>query len=745
MKRRFVGIDIDTKHGDGFAELTVLESEYGALPITYTQQTPSGGEHRVFSVSTPLGNSAGKIAEHIDIRGDGGYLVATGSTIIEDEDGNPLPANQCGTYTDNNLPIVQLPDKWLAMLLSKQGAPRDRNTAPTMIFDNEPTRRQVREFLQSAVPAIQGQKGDNHTIVIINRVLDEGLPIDVALDLLLAHWNGRCQPPWDPKDLRKKIENAWNSRQTPVGSGNVLAQFAEAESDDSAPSPYSDPDVRAEVLYNRHVDMTDTGNANLLLQIADGSLRYVVERRGWLHWSKKTEQWHMDESGEILARHAHLVAQHYSKQSKQFEADAENATKPDDKKRLTKTAESYRRWEIACRSSRRINDMIREAARAEGIPLSEKELDTNPWLLGCANGVIDLQKGTLHPACREEFVTMHCPARFDATAPAPYWEAFIAEATALPGDTPTDYVARPHLADWLQRALGYSITGLTTLQLMFIANGEGCGGKSLLLDTIRRILGPYATTIPSAMMLQSRFTRDPESPTAVAASLFRVRLAIASESREGKQLDVDFVKSHTGDGSQKSRRNREDPFEFERSHKIWLLTNQAPGIDQVDDALLGRLNLIPFDRTRNRVGHPNPDPKKPMADPDLPIKLQAESEGILAWLVRGAVRYAQEGLKPCPEVIVKTRRYFQAQDAVSEWIDECCVCCSVDEGDLAKDLLESYNRYAAENDHRELDGRGFADRLVMRHVEGKKTKLGKRYGLKASSKAVSTTVHDPFN
>jgi len=266
---------------------------------------------------------------------------------------------------------------------------------------------------------------------------------------------------------------------------------------------------------------------------------------------------------------------------------------------------------------------------------------------------------------------------------------------------------------------------------MMIAHGDGSNGKNVLLDTLKELLGDYYATLPPAALMAQRYELDPERPTAVAASLAGARIVVTSESREGKRLDVTTVKQHTGNKYMTARRMRENPFTFEVTHKLWLMTNHRPALDHLDEALRGRLHLVPFDRRWNRPGHPEHDPALPDGDPGLLDKLKVEAEGILAWLVAGAIAYAREGLEPPAEVTRTTRAYFLEQDPVGRWL-EGFEPSDPKKGPLASELYENFRGWcSAEDESAELSMKAFASALERRGVIKAATNAGKRYGLRA--------------
>lgn len=482
--------------------------------------------------------------------------------------------------------------------------------------------------------------------------------------------------------------------------------------------------------YTTLVDRTDTGNANLLIAQVNGTLRYVAETKQWLRWTGT--RWQLDEH-EVFANASALeVAKMYMHEARRLEAAGRSDL-----------AETQAKWAAKCRNKTTLDAMLVQARKANGVPISVKELDRDPLLLGVENGVVDLRTGELRPDAREDFITKRCSVRYEPSATAPRWESFIVEITGAPipperdaageviRSTVGQFTPRPELASYLHKALGYAITGLTKEQKFFIAIGEGSNGKSVVFDTVKSILGPYAFTLPSEAFVAAARGADSERPTALAASLAGTRFVVASETKEGQRLDISVVKNHTGDKEMTARRMRENPITFAITHKPWLCTNAPPALDHMDPATRGRLHVIPFDRRWNRPGEYDWNPALPDGDKDLGGHLEHEAEGILAWLVRGAVLYQREGLKPPQEVVALTRDYVMEQDHFSRWLAGL-QRCPAREGTYAAELFSQFAAWCAGEAAAVSPAtqKAFSTALKKRSVDTFDDMRGKRYGLR---------------
>ena len=495
-------------------------------------------------------------------------------------------------------------------------------------------------------------------------------------------------------------------------------------------SPVSSPGLDE---YSRLEDRTDTGNANLLVRLTDGDLRYIPERQQWIAWDGS--KWNGDDYGTVAYSSAQRVAQFYLDRAQALRKQlADAALSKEEQKRLESAAESLEKWASQCRNKKGLDAMLALAAKNAKVMLQVADLDKDPWLLGVANGVVDLRTGQLRAAARDEFVTKRSPANFDPAARAPRWIKFVEEVTGSPLPAEFDpesglvvphtvgrYRPRPALASYVQRALGYCMTGCTLEQKMFFAIGEGSNGKNILLDVVHEVAGGYSKTIPPEALMSMRSDVDAERPSPTAATLAGARLAVSSESKDGQKLDVALVKRHTGGGYMTARQMRENTFTFQITHKLWLMTNHKPGLDHIDDALRGRLHLIPFDMKWNRPGHPARNEELPDGDKDLMTRLRGEATGILGWLVEGAVRYHLENLEPPQEIVKMTLGYFAEQDPMGKWL-EGLTQCDPKQGTMASALYEQFVKVLGDA------ASGITEKAFC-------TALGNRYGVRKCKKS----------
>ena len=487
----------------------------------------------------------------------------------------------------------------------------------------------------------------------------------------------------------------------------------------------------AQAPENR-ADRTDLGNVAVLARQVAGNLRFVTELKTWLWWDG--ERWTPDKARTLTQRAAAGVSEHYRKLAdEQRQNSKADGLEKADRQRLEKVADSFESWAAHCRNKRGLDAMLGLAQSDSRFALSANELDKDPFLLGVKNGVVDLRTGHLRAAGREDYVTKGSAIVFDPSAKAPRWEQFMAEITGvLAPDAPTIGRYRTDMASYLQKALGYSLTGCTNEHKMFMAIGEGSNGKSILLDVVQKIMGDYCVNILPEVLMVGKGQRDSESASPSIRRLAGVRMAISSESKDGQRLDEAMVKRQTGGGYITARGMQENTFQFEITHKLWLMTNHTPALDHVGEAIKARLHLVPFEMRWNRPGHTDHDSQLPDGDKHLMDKLQAESEGILAWLVAGAVAYIREGLEPPEDVKRMTRNYLAEQDVFGLWLSDHELC-PPELGTQATMLFASYENRCFDNGQSAASVgtfKGFTNRLQKRAIDSVRKSGGNFYGLR---------------
>ncbi len=333
--------------------------------------------------------------------------------------------------------------------------------------------------------------------------------------------------------------------------------------------------------------------------------------------------------------------------------------------------------------------MIAAARTEEGIAVTPSAFDRDPWLLNVANGTLDLRSGVLRPADRADRLTKLAPVAYDPAARCPTWLTFLDRVL----DGKAEVIA------FLQRAVGYSLTGDISEHCLFLLFGTGRNGKSTFLETLSATLGDYAMTTPTDTLLVRREGGIPND----LARLPGARLVSASESEAGRNLAEALVKQLTGGDTISARFLQAEFFDFKPSFKLWFRTNHKPTIKGTDDGIWSRIKLIPFTQ---RI----PDSEM---DKRLPERLVAELPGILTWAIDGCLAWQREGLGTPTAVAQATAEYRGEMDVLATFLADCCEV-GPDHRCTAKELYGAYTRWAEESGERVASQKAFGLRLAER-------------------------------
>jgi putative DNA primase/helicase len=628
----FVGIDLDH----------CLDPETGAIEPwaqrvvdtvdSYTEVTPSGAGLRIFARGTlpPSGRKKGDF----EIYENGRYLTVTGRHL----EGTPL------TVEARELEIRRVHrDVW-----PDQGKPQsgDRPTPrPTNLADSE--------ILEKAQGAENGAKfsqlwGGNTT----------GYPshseADLALCNLLAFWTGAdpgrmdalfrasglFRPKWDERHygggqtygdhtIEAAISNTTEVYSPPL-IGRSLGHINLADLDDETRKAVA-TGVGTVTLGPSVRPLTESGNAERLVDQFGRDIRFCHPWNAWLHWDGR--RWQRDQTGAV--RHmAKCVVR-----SIRLEAAV---TEDKEQRKLIWS------WAKKSESSNARSAMLRLAESEPGIPIMTEDMDRDPFLFNVENGTINLHDARLWPHERMETITKLAAVAFDADAECPIFLRFLDRI--LP-----DLEVRR----FVRRMAGYCLTGDTSEQCLFFLYGGGSNGKSTLLAVLRRLMGEYAQQAAPNLLVDRK---NEQHPTEIAR-LFGARMVTSIEVDDGKRLAEGLVKQMTGGDPIVGRLMRENFFEWMPTHKLVIAANHQPEIRGTDYAIWRRIHLVPF-----TVEIPIEE-----RDTGLPEALATELPGILNWALAGCREWQQQGLGVPAAVRAATAEYRAEQDTMGSFIEDKCI------------------------------------------------------------------------
>jgi len=376
---------------------------------------------------------------------------------------------------------------------------------------------------------------------------------------------------------------------------------------------------------------TDTGNAERLAARHSDALRWCKEL-GWLYWDGR--RWVADDI-EADRRAKETVRAIY--------AEAAACTDDDERKVLGA-------WAAASESALRIKAMLDRARSEKAITVQINQLDADSMLLNVRNGTIELKAGKLREHRPGDLITKLAPVDYDPRAHSTLWERFLKEATA----------GQDGMSDFLRRGVGYTLTGDTREDRLFLEHGPAGAGKSTFINAVRNTFGDYAGSVRIEALTDRAGSSGHNEDIAVLAGK---RMVLAVEASESDRLREGLVKTLTGGDQVPASKKYKSVFFFVPQFKLWLATNHVPRIRSDDSGMWRRLLKLPF------LNVP--------AEPDKKLRRALESDGvhrqaILAWAVKGCLEWQRGGLQPPECVQFATDQLRKSMDSLDEFFEDCC-------------------------------------------------------------------------
>lgn len=625
------GVDIDHCITDG--KLTMQAAEVIELLNSYTEKSQSGtGVHILVKGKVPKG-----IHADIEMYSEGRYFVVTGDRI----QGEHVESRQ----DEINILYEQFRKKDKPVPEKKAVSSSGGNNNHT---DDE---LMAKAFASKEGFKIEALYNGNWQSLGYNSQSEA----DQALCNYLAFWlnkdwnsidqafkqSGLYRDKWDRQDYKAAtIDRAIN---------DCNSSYQELRQQASVPTSQAN---------NKFYDLNDYGNGQRLVDTFGASIRYCNEWKYWMIYNGN--RWIPDDCG-ALERLAKRV----------IEQIREEAFREEDERKQKALMSAVTK----SGGIRGIKGMIEAAASEKPVRIKSNTFDQNKYLLNCKNGTVDLQLGIFNSGRPDDYITKVAEVSYDPAADCPRWKQFINEIMC----------GNKGLELFLQRAIGYSLTGATREQKMFICYGHGSNGKSILMEILRTLLNDYSRNIQA----ESLMLRDNKgSASGDIARLKGARFVTAKETKEGRKLDEALIKEATGADTITARFLYQNEFEFLPEFKLWLATNYKPEIKGQDEGIWRRLVLIPFNAEFTE--------KKGNKDPGLLDKLKLELPGILNWCIEGCMMWTCDGLKEPKEILEAVQEYRDECDDLQQFIDDYCIL-KHDAYVTNKDLTDAYNRWSNSN------------------------------------------------
>lgn len=624
-KSGFFVIEADTEDGhgvDGIGNLRDLLQKHDDLPKTIEAESPSGSRHFYFrwSDDAKVKNSAGKIAPGIDVRGDGGMVIAPPSYRADKGRGYRW-LNPPGDFDLADCP------PWLLSLataskkrLSDRAKPSDLHGVTSGAEWGEAA---LRGEIAALLDAQQGGRNDalNRAAFRVGQVVGGGhLDHQTAQERLVAAAAGIGL---DAAEIAPTIASGLSAGMQEPRNPEI-----KTTSNDPRPNAADEIDLSQDALAS-----------DLGVRGFDNDARHVATWGKWLFWDGT--RWEIDDRLGHMTRTREFVRLRAAELTAWADRKAKTLT-PDQAEKVLLWAEREAR---ALRSQNTVAAVV-SLARANPASVARADaFDGDLLLLGTPGGTVDLRTGALRPARRGDMIT-----KLTACAPA------------VPGSHPTRWLTFLHeifdgdrdVIAFVQRVAGYALTGLTTEHKLLFLYGTGRNGKSVFLNTLTHIWGDYARRAAAETFLDSHGQKHATG----IAGLQGARLVVGSELPKGRSWDESVIKDLTGGDRMSARFMRGDFFDFDPHLTLMIAGNNMPSFSGVDEAIRARVVLVPFFVTI-------PPERR---DKGLSDKLRAEAPAILRWAIDGALAWQRQGLDVPATVAAASEDYMSDEDTLGQFL-----------------------------------------------------------------------------
>lgn len=529
---------------------------------------------------------------------------------------------------------------------------------------------------------------------------------DMALCNMLAFWTG-CDADKMDAIFRQSglMREKWDRKQSGSTYGAITIQKAIAGcstvySQKNEPSyslsikPVSSV-TSSDESHQRLYTMDDMGNAQRFVDLFGDSIRYCYTDKKWMYYDSR--KWCVDYTGTIY-RMADRAVQAMKAEAKAYlEADEESGGE---------MAKAFEKHMKASRSNKSKNSMLNEVMHH--VPVLPMQLDRYRMALNTPSGIINLKTGEIKAHNAEYYFTKITSVDCSGNADCPRWLSFLNDIFANDKD----------LIRYIQKAIGYSLTGSTAEQCAFFLYGTGKNGKSTFLDVIRDVFGDYASNIqPETIMVRSNQSSAINSDI---ARLKGARLVTSVEPNEGVRINEGLLKQLTGDDPVTARKLYGEEFEFKPEFKLWMATNHKPIIRGTDTGIWRRIHMIPF-----TVQIP-----EEKVDRNLKHKLKAEMTAIFKWCVDGCILYQREGLKMPRAVLESVREYRREMDVISAFIEDRCELSGSVQSSV---IYAAYASWAEENNEYCMSATKFSVEMSKRFEKIRGNKFNYFNGISLTS------------
>lgn len=688
----YLGIDIDDidddlhrfKQGD---KLDNIVSEFNEAFKSYTEVSPSGnGLHIIVKGKIP---GSRRRKGNIEMYDSGRFFTMTGKTIGKYKDVTEVSEQVFKTIYEK-----YLPDNTVKYPTTNNYQQNIHNLSEIDVINEIYKSKQAKLFDD----LMKGNYEPYYT---------SHSEADMALANILAFWCARDYSQMDSIFRQSNLyRDKWDEKRknSTYGEQTLFKAINEAnniytpkqQTDDNplryALSKLFDNQEETKEYPIRSYD--DTGNADRFIDRYGNLYKYsYIANKFYIYDGMK---WKVDDKGSIRK----LIDEMIESIKNEKVLHSEDVTEEE-------AREVFQKYYKKTRGTQAKKNIMNELMHRR--PATPDDFDRDDMLINVANGYIDLTSRELYKHDINKMFSQITNTDYTEKMQPAVWLDFLNDIFA--GDK--------NVIRYIQKALGYSLTGSTREQIMFILFGKGRNGKSIFVEVISEILGDYSNN----MQAKSLMVKKNDNVNTDIARLSKARFVTSSEPNEGFRFDEGLIKQLTGGDKVTARFLYAEEFEYTPKFKIWVSTNHKPIIRGTDDGIWRRLVLIPFDVQI-------PEEK---VDKDLKYKLLREAPAILNWMAEGAYMWMQEGLEMSDKLKAASKAYRTEMDVIEQFIED--ECKRVDDGRVkANELYSVYKNWANENNAYKMSNKDFGQKMKEK-FKYKRMNTGMYYlGLEKNSK-----------
>ncbi len=646
-----------------------LEAQMGCpLPSTLAVRTPSGGVHVYFP--QPEGahiRNRGNLPEHVDVRGEGGYVIAPPSVMANGSRYRWL-------RDDPDAPVAIAPPALVDILRTASKTAKPRGSSSVAGEGDDSARRDyalkaLDAECNNVRSAKSGTRQDalNTAAFNVAQLVAAGAlaeaPARASLRAAAMHNPGRDSE----SQIDATLDSGWLAGLAkPRDLAHVAARQRQPRRGRQAPAndrePASAEDIDRQLCRR---PLTDLGNAERFAARFGDRVRYV-DKMGWVAYDGR--RFILDGAEALIGGWVHETVRAIRREAEAMRESGRRdrgddggldeliETKRDGTEVLL--SDKLAAWAKASESAAKLSCIagIAKDLRGYGITVQPEQLDRDPYLINVLNGTLELvhERGgaglRLRPHDPRDLITRLAPVEYRPGAACEVYDRFLARV-------------QPHgeMRAFLHRWGGLSLTGDVTDQKLAFFHGKGANGKSTLVDTWATIAGDYAGTVPIETFLDQGRKRKGSEASPDLAALVGVRLLRTSEPEKGSKLAEALIKLATGGEPMPVRRLNRDPFDLLPAFKMTVSGNHRPSISGIDDGIWRRVMLVPWDVQI-------PDEEK---DRQLIAKMKREASGILNRLLAGLIDWRLHGLREPESVRGATADYRDQSDPMGRFLTSC--------------------------------------------------------------------------